>query len=67
MNEIWRVFVQKTWLPFKQLIKEGLEGIMPAHVVYPNIDPNPAGFSPFWIQQILRGELNFNGTVSVTI
>jgi beta-N-acetylhexosaminidase len=36
---------------------------MPAHVVYPKIDPNPAGFSPFWIQQILRQELNFNGTV----
>lgn len=53
----------KDLLPFKQLIKEGLEGIMPAHVVYSNIDPNPAGFSPFWIQQILRHELNFNGTV----
>ena len=49
--------------PFKQLIEEGLEGIMPAHVVYPKIDPNPAGFSPFWIQEILRKELNFNGTV----
>ncbi|MGZ5027075.1 MAG: beta-N-acetylhexosaminidase [Methylobacter sp.] len=49
--------------PFKQLIDEGLEGIMPAHVVYPKIDPNPAGFSPFWIQQVLRKELNFNGTV----
>lgn len=53
----------KDLLPFKQLIMEGLEGIMPAHVVYPKIDPNPAGFSPFWIQQILRKELNFNGTV----
>ncbi|MEI6066945.1 MAG: beta-N-acetylhexosaminidase [Methylococcaceae bacterium] len=53
----------KDFLPFKQLIKEGLEGIMPAHVVYPNIDPNTAGFSAFWIQQILRRELNFNGTV----
>ncbi|MGR8980364.1 MAG: beta-N-acetylhexosaminidase [Gammaproteobacteria bacterium] len=49
--------------PFKQLIEEGLEGIMPAHVVYSKVDPNPAGFSPFWIQQILRGELNFNGAV----
>ncbi len=49
--------------PFRQLIADGLEGIMPAHVVYPNIDPNPAGFSPFWIQQILRQELNFNGVV----
>jgi len=53
----------KDLIPFKQLIAEGLEGIMPAHVVYPKIDPNPAGFSPFWIQQILRQELNFNGTV----
>ncbi len=53
----------KDLAPFKQLIEEGLEGIMPAHVVYPNIDPNPAGFSPFWIQHILRQELNFNGTV----
>lgn len=53
----------KDLLPFKQLIKEGLEGIMPAHVVFPNIDPDPAGFSSFWIQQILRQELNFNGAV----
>jgi beta-N-acetylhexosaminidase len=53
----------KDFLPFIQLIKEGLEGIMPAHVLYPSIDPNPAGFSPFWIQQILRKELKFNGTV----
>ncbi|MCX7102700.1 MAG: beta-N-acetylhexosaminidase, partial [Methylobacter sp.] len=53
----------KDLLPFKQLIEEGLEGIMPAHVVYSKIDSNPAGFSPFWIQEILRKELKFNGTV----
>ncbi len=53
----------KDLLPFKQLIDEGLEGIMPAHVLYPKVDPSPAGFSSFWIQQILRQELNFNGTV----
>ena len=53
----------KDLLPFKQLIDEGLEGIMPAHVVFPNIDPNPAGFSPYWIQQVLRRELGFNGVV----
>ncbi len=53
----------KDFLPFKQLIEEGLEGIMPAHVLYPNINENPAGFSSFWIQQILRQELKFNGTV----
>ncbi len=53
----------KDFLPFIQLIKEGLERIMPAHVLYPSIDPNQAGFSPFWIQQVLRKELKFNGTV----
>lgn len=49
--------------PFKQLIAEGLEAIMPAHVVYPKVDPEPAGFSRYWIQQILRQELHFNGVV----
>ena len=53
----------KDLIPFKTLINEGLEAIMPAHVVYKNIDPNPAGFSPFWIQQILRKELGFKGVV----
>lgn len=53
----------KDFLPFQQLINEGLEGIMPAHVLYPNIDSNPAGFSSFWIQEVLRKELNFKGTV----
>jgi beta-N-acetylhexosaminidase len=53
----------KDLLPFRQLISEGLEGIMPAHVLYPAIDANPAGFSAFWIQQILRQELGFNGVV----
>jgi len=53
----------KDLLPFRQLIDDGLEGIMPAHVVYPNIDAMPAGFSSFWIQQLLRQELGFNGAV----
>lgn len=53
----------KDFIPFKQLIAEGLEGIMPAHVLYPNIDSQQAGFSDFWIKQILRTELSFNGTV----
>ena len=49
--------------PFRQLIAEGLEGIMPAHVLYSQIDSQPAGFSDFWIQQILRQELGFDGVV----
>lgn len=54
---------EKDILPFKQLINEGLEGIMPAHVVYPAVDELPAGFSAIWINEILRKQLGFNGTV----
>ncbi len=54
---------EKDIIPFKQLIAEGLEAIMPAHVVYPQIDSLPAGFSSQWIQQILRKELEFNGVI----
>jgi beta-N-acetylhexosaminidase len=62
-NRDLETVLAKDLLPFKTLISEGLEAIMPAHVVYSNIDPNPAGFSRFWIQQILRGELGFKGVV----
>lgn len=54
---------KKDLQPFKQLIAEGLEAIMPAHIVYPLVDSLPAGFSSHWIQKVLRLELNFNGAV----
>lgn len=59
LNEIQN----KDLIPFKRLITEGLEGIMPAHVVYPKVDDKPAGFSKIWIEQILRQQLGFDGTV----
>lgn len=40
-----------------------MPAIMPAHVIYPKVDDKPAGFSEKWIQEILRGQLHYDGVV----
>jgi beta-N-acetylhexosaminidase len=50
-------------LPYRRLIANGLTSVMVAHVLFPEVDPQPAGFSTRWIQRELRWGLGFTGAV----
>ncbi|MDD3354444.1 beta-N-acetylhexosaminidase [Zoogloea sp.] len=55
---VWQEDIQ----PFL-LLASVLGGVMPAHVIFEKIDARPAGFSPFWLQEVLRGRLGFQGVI----
>lgn len=55
-------------VPFVAGIEAGAEAVMMGHVVYPQVAPEPAGYSPRWIADILRGDpaeggLGFRGAI----
>lgn len=50
--------------PKLNILPNTLHGIMPAHVIYSEVDRvNPAGFSKIWLQDVLRDYLNFTGII----
>ncbi|MBK7206625.1 MAG: beta-N-acetylhexosaminidase [Thermomonas sp.] len=50
-------------VPFAAGIDAGAEAVMMAHVTYPQVAPEPAGYSPRWIKEILRQDMGFRGVV----
>ena len=49
-------------VPFRSLLPV-LDAVMPAHIVFPAVDRHCVGFSRRWLQQILRGDLGFDGVI----
>ncbi|UTW46614.1 beta-N-acetylhexosaminidase [bacterium SCSIO 12696] len=53
---------QRDMVPFVSLLGH-YRGVMPAHILFPQVAPQTVGFSPFWLQQVLREELGFSGVI----
>lgn len=49
--------------PFTAGMRAGADAVMMAHVVYPQVAPDPAGYSPYWIGKVLKSEMGFTGVV----
>jgi beta-N-acetylhexosaminidase len=55
--------MKKDVLPYKKTFEAGLAAVMPAHVIYTQADAEPAGYSKYWLQEVLRGKLGFGGLI----
>ncbi len=49
--------------PFQFMIEAGINALMMAHVIYSRVDPQPAGFSSFWMKTVLRDKMHFQGAI----
>jgi beta-N-acetylhexosaminidase len=59
----FKEIARKDIVPYKPVIEAGLAAVMPAHVIYPEVDAEPAGYSKHWLQEVLRKQLGFEGLI----
>ena len=50
-------------LAFERMIHFGMPAIMIAHIIYSQCHDQPAGFSGYWLKDVLRRELDFQGAI----
>ena len=48
---------------FEECARAGFPALMTAHVLYPQVDGEPATFSEHWLRRILKDELDFRGLI----
>lgn len=61
-SRAWEDIESYDLVPFKELMPL-LNAVMPAHILFPEVDSEVVGFSGHWLQNILRQQMGFQGVV----
>jgi beta-N-acetylhexosaminidase len=58
LDQVW----DSDMVPFRELLPIS-EGVMPAHILFDQIDSMPVGFSTYWLQKMLREKMKYKGII----
>lgn len=61
-SRAWAEIEARDLKPFVELQGQ-LDAVMPAHIIFDQVDPSPVGFSKLWLQTILRQQQSFDGVI----
>ncbi|MBO4387741.1 MAG: glycoside hydrolase family 3 protein [Treponema sp.] len=59
----YNTLVSRELKPFEYLIKARIPAVMSGHLMFPQIDKNPASLSKKMLTDILRGEMGYDGLI----
>lgn len=64
VNKTEKQLAELEWIPFHAAVKEQVEAVMVAHILFPKLDPDhPASLSDVIIGEHLRGKFKYDGVV----